>query len=89
MITKVNHKKIIFSLVYKVFNLFYSYISEKFNPIIVMTEEGVTHWRRYNIQHSKYMAIVATQTEAEPENLPPTVRATYYHALRVHLQVTQ
>ena len=29
------------------------------------------------------------RTEVEPENLPPTERATYNHALRVHLQVGQ
>ena len=28
-------------------------------------------------------------TEAEPENLMPTKRATYYHAFRVHQQVAQ
>ena len=35
------------------------------------------------------MAMVATRTEVETENLPPTKRATYYHARRVHLQVAQ
>ena len=47
----------------------------------------MSHWHRMG--HSKYMAMVATRTEVEPENLPPTERATYYHALRVHLQVAQ
>ena len=33
--------------------------------------------------------MVATRTEVEPENMPPTERETYYHALRVQLQVAQ
>ena len=38
--------------VYKVFNLFYFYIPEKFNLIIVMAEEGINHWRRCGIQNT-------------------------------------
>ena len=33
--------------------------------------------------------MAATRTKVELENLPPTESATYYHALRVHLQVAQ
>ena len=36
-----------------------------------------------------YMAMAATRTEVEPENMLPTETTTYYHALRVHLQVVQ
>ena len=35
------------------------------------------------------MELVTTSLSLQPENLPPTERAIYYHALRVHLQVAQ
>lgn len=60
------------SLVYKLFNLFY-YISEKFNPIVAIVKEGGNYWCRYicaDIYWSKYMAMVATQTEVELQSLP-------------------
>ena len=41
------------------------------------------------MRHLKYMVMAANRTEVERENLPPTDRTTYYHALRVHLQVAQ
>lgn len=41
------------------------------------------------LRHDKYMDMVATSNTIRPEILPPTERATYYHALRVHLQVAQ
>ena len=41
------------------------------------------------MRHLNYMVMVATRTEVEQENLPPTDRITYYHAIRVHLQVAQ
>ena len=57
MITKVNNKKIIFRVRYKALfikysNCFILTFLKKFNPIIVMTEEGMNHWRRYNIQNT-------------------------------------
>ena len=42
-----------------------------------------------SLRHIKYIEMVATCNEVEPENLPPTERVTYFHALRVHLQVCQ
>ena len=45
---KINRDK----WVYEVFNLFYYYISEKFNPIIAMVEEGLNYWRRCGIQNT-------------------------------------
>lgn len=33
--------------------------------------------------------MVTTRSAVEPENLPPTERATFFHSLRVHLQVSQ
>ena len=42
-----------------------------------------------SLRHIKYIEMVATCNEVEPENLPPTERATYFHALRVNLQVCQ
>ena len=42
----------ILSLVYKVLNLFYSYIFEKFNPLIAMVEEAMNHWHKYSIPNT-------------------------------------
>ena len=39
------------------------------------------------LHHAKYMDMVTFSNVIQPENLPPTKRAT--HALRVHLQVAQ
>ena len=55
------------SLVYRLFSLFY-YISEKFNPIVAMVKERES---LVQMQHSKYMTMVATQTEVELQSLPP------------------
>ncbi|XP_066914872.1 uncharacterized protein [Clytia hemisphaerica] len=41
------------------------------------------------MRYKKYMEMVSTSASVQPENLPPTERATYFHALRVHLQVAQ
>lgn len=42
-----------------------------------------------NLRYSKYMQMVSTsKSTIEPQKLPPTERAAYYHALRVHLQIT-
>ena len=41
------------------------------------------------LRHSKFVQMLATSSLVEPSDLPPTERAPYYHALRVHLQVTQ
>ena len=35
------------------------------------------------------MDIITTCSALNPENLPPSERAAYYHSLRVHLQVSQ
>ena len=41
------------------------------------------------LRHTKFMEIIATCYALNPEILPPSERATYYHSLRVHLQVSQ
>ena len=42
-----------------------------------------------NLRYLKYMQMVSTsKITIEPQKLPPTERAAYYHALRVHLQIT-
>ena len=38
--------------------------------------------------YEKYMDIITTSTsKVEPQRLPPTERAAYFHCLRVHYQV--
>ena len=32
-------------------------------------------------------AVASNSTSLDPQNLPPTERATYYHSLRVYLQI--
>ena len=41
------------------------------------------------LRHWKYIKMVISSNIVNPENLPPTERAAYFHALRVHLQVAQ
>ena len=42
-----------------------------------------------NLRYAKYMQMLSqSKTTIEPQKLPPTERAAYYHALRVHLQLT-
>lgn len=41
------------------------------------------------LRHAKFMQMLATCRSIEPRELPPTERAAYFHALRVHLQVPQ
>ena len=41
------------------------------------------------LRQSKFSDMVASGKKLVPEALPPTERATYYHALRVHYQVAQ
>ena len=41
-----------------------------------------------NLQYYKYMDAVASNSNSlDPQKLPPTERAAYYHSLRVHLQI--
>ena len=41
-----------------------------------------------HLRYEKYMDMVATSTsKIEPQRLPPTERAAYFHCLRVHYQV--
>ena len=54
--------------------LFSSYGGKKFDSLA-------------SIRYTKYIEMVTTSNVVEPDNLPPTERARYYHALRVHLQV--
>ena len=39
------------------------------------------------LRYAKYMEMVASAKNIDPQKLPPTARAAYYHSLRVHLQV--
>lgn len=39
------------------------------------------------LRHKKYVEMVSTANMIHPENLPPTERASIFHAFRVHLQV--
>lgn len=42
-----------------------------------------------NLRYAKYMQMLSqSKTTIEPQKLPPTERAAYYHALRVHLQLS-
>ena len=41
-----------------------------------------------NLQYYKYMdAVASNSTYLDPQKLPPTERAAYFHSLRVHLQI--
>ena len=42
-----------------------------------------------SLRYAKYVSMVATAKNMQPQMLPPTERATYFHSLRVHLQVAQ
>lgn len=39
------------------------------------------------LRYAKYMEMVSSARNVDPQKLPPTTRAAYYHSLRVHLQV--
>ena len=39
------------------------------------------------LRYAKYMEMVASAENIDPQKLPPTTRAAHYHSLRVHLQV--
>ena len=40
------------------------------------------------LRYIKYMGYIATSTKTlQPERLPPTVRAAFFHSLHVHLKV--
>ena len=41
------------------------------------------------MRYRKFMDMVTTRSSIHPEKLPPTERASFFHALRVHLQVCQ
>ena len=41
------------------------------------------------LRHAKFMESVTTSFTLKPQNLPPSERAIYFHALRVHLQIAQ
>ena len=41
------------------------------------------------LRHSKLVQMLVTSSFVEPSDLPPTERAAYYHALRVHMEVVQ
>ena len=41
------------------------------------------------LRHSKLVQMLVTSSLVEPSDLPPTERAAYYYALRVHLEVVQ
>ena len=41
-----------------------------------------------NLRYYKYMdAVASNSTYLDPQKLPPTERAAYFHSLRVHLQI--
>ena len=41
-----------------------------------------------SLLYTKYMEMVSTsKTSTDPQKLPPTERAAYFHSLRVYLQV--
>ena len=42
-----------------------------------------------SLRYAKFLLALATWVVLEPETLPPTERALYFHSLRVHLQVCQ
>ena len=42
-----------------------------------------------DMRYSKFLNMLTQCAKVEPSELPPTERAVYYHALRVHLQVAQ
>ena len=41
------------------------------------------------LRHARYIEMVSSATTVDPAKLPPTERAAYFHAHRVHLQVAQ
>ena len=42
-----------------------------------------------SLRYASFMSMVSKRFQLQPENLPPTERAAFYHSLRVHLQVCQ
>ena len=40
-----------------------------------------------SLRYARYMQMIAMGSAIEPQTLPPTERAAYFHSLRVHLQV--
>ena len=41
-----------------------------------------------SLRYEKYMSMIATNTmKIDPQRLPPTERAAYFHSLRVHFQI--
>ena len=40
-----------------------------------------------SLRYARYMQMVAKGSAIEPQRLPPTERAAYFHSLHVHLQV--
>ncbi len=39
------------------------------------------------LRYAKFLEMVSTSKAIDPQKLPPTERAAYFHSLRVHLQV--
>ena len=42
-----------------------------------------------SLRYARYMQMVAKGSAIEPQRLPPTERAAYFHSLRVPLQVVR
>ena len=45
-------------------------------------------WWEAPLRYVKFLEMVSSSKAIDPQKLPPTERAAFYHSLRVHLQVT-
>ena len=55
--------------------------------IILKLYDGKESDSLASLRHAKFNKMVTDKAKFEPASLPPTERAIYFHALRVHLQV--
>ena len=42
-----------------------------------------------SLRHAKWEQVLMTRNEIDPAVLPPTARATYFHSLRVHIEIAR
>ena len=59
------------------------------NEIFIKAYKGKVDDTLISLRYAKFMESLSTCTSVNPATLPPTEAAAYYHALRVHLQVSQ
>ena len=55
--------------------------------LFVVLYGGKSHESLQNLRYVKFMEMVSTSSNIDPQKLPPTENAANFHSLRVHLQV--